>query len=500
MSRWTRVRRWNDRAAASGSRSETQGPAAERTTTPSLRSEASPPSRLAQCRTRRKRSLEAASCNSAATQFSRPSGETTYLVLGLDFGTSCTKAVIRSPYAMRSRATAVAWPSRLAAAGYLLPTVLHEADGAFDLEPTRGSQRHADVKVHLMDDANSVDARVRATAHLGLALRAARQWFLDTQRDVYGRLPLRWALNVGIPSAGYDDQQVREAFEAVARAAWQLSLRPEHPTRRVVIDALREGEEALDSLENIAVIPEIAAAVVGYARSKHRREGLHVLVDVGASTLDICGFVLHQADDGRDQYSLLTALVKKLGLHELHGRRMHAAQAAGARLAPDVPALSPFTALPIAGRTYLDRREVRLRQDLDAVDRGYREECVEAIMLMLMDLRKRRDPRSPHWNSGLPVFMGGGGGRSEIMREIMREAQKRLVGAVPTRGIKREHLPALSTLSNEDIPNDMAGRLDVAYGLSIDEDNIGETVPPELIIDILPMSQREHEGVSKEQV
>ena len=75
----------------------------------------------------------------------------------------------------------------------------------------------------------------------------------------------------------------------------------------------------MDSLEQVDVVPEIAAEVVGYARSKHRREGLHVMVDVGASTIDICGFVLHAADgeDG-DQYHLLTALVKRLGLHELH--------------------------------------------------------------------------------------------------------------------------------------------------------------------------------------
>ena len=40
----------------------------------------------------------------------------------------------------------------------------------------------------------------------------------------------------------------------------------------------------------VEVFPEIAAPVVGYARLRRRREGLHVMVNVGPSTIDVCGF------------------------------------------------------------------------------------------------------------------------------------------------------------------------------------------------------------------
>ena len=245
---------------------------------------------------------------------------------------------------------------------------------------------------------------------------------------------------------------------------WVSTEGPDRPTLNEAIGAFTDAERGRDSLEQVAVVPEIAAAVVGYARSKHRREGLHVMVDVGASTIDICGFVLHPAggEDG-DQYHLLTALVKRLGLHELHLRRTRAVEAAGGRLRPVVAAApSPFGAIPDAGRSYVD--DPALCGRLDKIDKEYRDECTNAIMTVLMDLRTRRDPHSTNWESGLPVFVGGGGGRFKLVTDILSRSHERLVNAVKTRGIKRMGLPALRTLSNSDIPEEMAGRLDVAYG------------------------------------
>lgn len=438
-----------------------------------------------------------------ATQFRGFTGEITDLVVGLDFGTSCTKAVIRSPFAFQSRATAVRWRGGNVDGPYLLPTVLYETNAGFNLE-SGGAVRstHDKLKIDLMNNPTVRETRARAAAYLGLALRAARQWFLDSQHDVYERFRFRWALNLGIPSAGYDDERVREAFCAVARAAWRLSLRPDPPTLNEAVGAFTDAERGVDSLEHVDVVPEIAAEVVGYARSKHRREGLHVMVDVGASTIDICGFVLHPADGGDgDQYDLLTALVKRLGLHELHLRRTRAVEAAGGRLRSVVAAApSPLGALPDAGRSYVDHPARRLRGQLDRIDEEYTEECTNAIMTVLMALRRRRDPHSTNWGSGLPVFVGGGGGRFKLVTDILSRSHERLVKAVETRGIKRMGLPELRSLSNSDIL-EMAGRLDVAYGLSFDSLVIGEISPPHRIADVPRMPERsKREAVGKEQV
>ena len=450
-----------------------------------------------------RRSSTAASWS--ATQFPGSSGEVIPLVVGLDLGTSCTKAVVRSPFAFGSRATAVRWRCVGADNAYLLPTALHETRVGFDLERCDAARTtHRRLKIDLMDNPESRETRVRAAAYLGLALRAARQWFLDSQQEAYGKARLRWALNLGIPSAGYDDERVREAFSAVATAAWWLSLRPAPPTLNEADDAFIDTGREMDSLEHVDVVPEIAAEVVGYARSKHRREGLHVMVDVGASTIDICGFVLHPADgeDG-DQYHLLTALVARLGLHVLHLRRTGAVKDAGGRLSPSVGAApSPLGAIPDRGRSYVERPEQHLCSRLDGIDREYAEECQSAIMKVLLALRQRRDPLSTHWKSGLPVFLGGGGGRFGLVTAALNRSHEWLIkNLVDARGISRKGLPALRTLWNSDIPEGMTGRLDVAYGLSFDSLDIGEILPPNRIQDVPPMPVRpRRDAVSKEQV
>ena len=439
----------------------------------------------------------------SATQFPGHPSETTHLVIGLDLGTSSTKAVIRSPFVGRSRATIVRWHIGNGSPTYLLPTVLYEnPHGEFSLTPPEGATRTLhNLKVNLMDEPGRCEARARAAAYLGLTLRTARQWLLDTQKGVYGGFHLRWALNIGIPSAGYDDTKVRDAFGFVARAAWMLSLRPGLPTLDIAIEALRGAGCESDTETPIEVIPEIAAAVVGYARSRYRREGLHVMVDVGASTIDICGFVLH-SHDGDDQYELLTASVQRLGVQELHLRRMAEIKAAGAWVRSCIPALlDPFTAIPDAGSKYVDAPSELLCEKLNEIDKAYVNECTNALMRVLGYLRKSRDPRSPHWESGLPVFMAGGGSNFRCVSEAVEQAHKLFTTATTAKGIDPERLPFLGTLTNADISDEMVGRLGVAYGLSFDRPDIGEIHPPHEIEDISPMPRRPRiEALSKDQV
>lgn len=443
----------------------------------------------------------------SATQYSGLGTDVVDLVVGFDFGTSCTKVVIRSSLAFRDRATAVKWAGR-GGGSYLLPSVLHEVDnGQLELEPREGGDfaLHVDLKTCLMDDPDSRLARARAAAYLGLALRAARRWFLETQHDVFGRFRLRWTLNMGIPSAGYDDLRVREVFADVARAGWRLSVHSDRPTLDTAVGALgvADGEAGeADTLHDLAVIPEVVAEAVGYAQSKHRRDGLHVIMDVGASTVDICGFILHSPDgpDGDDSYKLLTALVKRLGVRELHLKRIHAVESAG-KQAVVSPVLGPLEKIPSSGRSYVECPSIQLDEDLDNIDEKYRKDCKDALMGVLMGLRKLRDPKSQHWETGLPVFVGGGGGGFELIVEAIDQSDVHLRKAITARGGIRQTDLAVLDLSNDDIGPELVGRLDVAWGLSFDSLDIGEISPPHRIPDVSAMHQRQRpEIVGKDQV
>ena len=446
---------------------------------------------------------EARDKEASATQYGgpQPEAETVYLVIGLDFGTSCTKVVVQNPFA-RSAATAVPW-NLGNGPKHLLPTALYEnSEGEFALVPDSEPGRcRRDLKVDLMDHVDDEDARGRAAAYLGLVLRRARQWLLADQQDVYGSSRIEWALNIGIPSAGYDDKPMRDAFRLVGRAAWLLSLQPAPPTVATSIDALRCAERESEPSVPIDVVPEIAAEVVGYARSRRRNDGLHVMVDVGASTIDICGFLLHSRDH-EDRYSLLTALVERLGVHELHLRRLSMVSNAGASMRSKLSTPpDPFSPVPDDASVYLNEPSDSLRDRLNQLDHMYITELTNAVMRVMMALRKRRDPNARHWKSGLPVFLAGGGAQFRPVVESMAEADWRLRRATNANGIDTRALAVPEALTNGDIEDGMADRLSVAYGLSFDRLEIGEITPPHEIEDVPRMRRRtRREQISKDQV
>ena len=441
----------------------------------------------------RKSRGESAPGDESATQFPGRSKDLVDLVIGLDLGTSSTKVVIRSPFMARSRAIGIPWRCGNGKPTYLLPTVLYEnGRGEFDLNPSEDVQRTLrDLKINLMDKPKHRDAKAQVIAYLGLTLRTARQWLLETQKDVYGAYRIRWALNMGIPSAGYNDEIMRDAFGSVARAAWKLSLQPDLPTLDTAMDALRTADCESNSSVEIEVVPEIAAEVVGYARSRLRSEGLHIMVDVGASTIDICGFVLHSRD-GDDRYALLTALVERLGMHQLHLRRLDAIKTTDARVRAGLPtALDSHMAILDTGCDYVNNPSEPLRKKLKKIDRDYVDDFTKALMTVILDLRKCRYPESSNWKSGLPVFVAGGGGQFCLVSDAIGQIHKRMKRAFAkdVAGIDSKRLPTLETLENTDIPDGIAERLAVAYGLSFDRFDIGEIAPPDEIIDV-PLIQR----------
>ena len=388
-----------------------------------------------------------------------------------------------------------------------------------------------------MDCPNDLAPRARAAAYLGLTLREARGYVLDKQKDVYGLYRIRWAVHLGIPSAGYDDDEVMAAFLCVARAAWLLSCRSAPITLDAAMAELQraEGTAAIEDdpdLTGVKVIPEIAALVAAYARSHRRREGLHVMMDVGASTVDICGFGL-QDRDGDDQYFLHTTLVKRLGIRELHHLRMATIAGANAEHTLRVPlSLDPFSEVPDAGIDYVTDLENSLSERLASVDDRYANDCTQALTRVILELKGKRDPNSDTWASGLPLFLSGGGGRHPLIARAVREAGFRLATMTNAkRGISVQSLPTLEgltdvlgapqSLSSKDRCQDAVGdypevaqrhavqgklnrdaeRLGVAFGLSFDSFDIGHITPPHEIEDVprMPLA-KPAEYISKDQV
>ncbi len=441
-----------------------------------------------------------------STQFVEPPHrKNAYLVIGLDFGTSCSKVVIRSPFMFEARALAVPFgPLGHASSQYLLPTRLcHDLrNDRLSLSGNDESECLIEMKMRMMKHPENVQLVAFGAAYLAHVIRLSREWFLKTQRDGYGRFGLRWALNVGVPSAGYDDEVIRQAFTLAASAAWVLSIEEGDicfGRAAAVTEAVKAGDLEPDIA--IDVIPEVAAEVVGYARSPLRTPGLHVMVDVGASTLDICSFILHDRE-GMDQYALPTALVEHLGVINLHRRRLAAIN--GHPLSSTVQSIDsadPLAMIPETAAEYVDPAS-NIGKHLAAVDQEHSNECRYALMRTIVDLKTCREPRSPRWSDGLPVFLCGGGSLMSCFRRVIKDANFGMVKLNIGAGIRCQALPRPEALKNKDLKEEIFGRLAVAYGLSFDSLDIGTIVSPSDIEDASRRSSTDwRDGfISKDQV
>ena len=253
------------------------------------------------------------------------------IVVGVDFGTSSTKVVIHAPYHTGNPAFAIPFGDLAhESLDYLLPTRLFVGkDGCCSLTAVSEASLLTDIKLGLMKDplhsiesasGPSCDASAStvAVAYLALVLRHARRWFIANKRDIFGEFPLNWSFNLGLPAAIDDDLALREAFHASGKAAWLVSVRPGPITTSAAQDAFSDVTCARYVIDcNFDVIPEVIAEVKGYAESRFRNPGLHLLVDIGASTLDVCSFNLREIE-GDKPLPIFTADVDLLGAKRLH--------------------------------------------------------------------------------------------------------------------------------------------------------------------------------------
>ncbi len=414
------------------------------------------------------------------------------VVIGFDFGTSCSKVVLQSPYFADRRAMLVPFvglghPSNR----YLLPTKLYyDRLGHCSLTTDMNSLCASGIKLRLLQNPDigeslpdfAITPRTLAIAYLALVLRHARQWFLTTQSKIYGKYRIRWHLNVGIPSPGYDDHDRRELFRSIATDAWRFSLGAESISLariwRYYSGELKLNDKLDIELDDINVLPEIVAEILGYAKSNLRENGLHVLIDIGAGTIDISGFILHNKD-GEDCYSFLTSALDHLGAYHCHLERVRRIKEHVTRwfshLAGRQDLVMPVTA---SLSEYFPRlADFGADAEKEILEEFYKR-CCSLVYRILNSLKKERDPNAEIWQSGLPIFLCGGGKSLSIYKRVLDDLNDFWKTSMATSGFKILGLPKPANLIADSLDEQLYDRFAVAYGLSYPYYNVGEIRPP----------------------
>ncbi len=402
------------------------------------------------------------------------------LVIGLDFGAAFTKVVIgdqRVKYAVPF--AAFACPDNQ----YLLPSILNIDDNKHcHLTPADKANNTAEnLKIPLLDNSYIEEDMLRLSAYLALVFRASIGWLLARYKKRYGYSELCWSVNAGLPIDSVSDSELSGVYKDVLYTAWVISVLPGPITLNRVAQYLHAGEHAFDAFpalyrskiirkNSINIFAGCSAQICGYLHSGNCSNDLHMLIDVGASTINVATFMVEDADEAMHEKkcTLYACAVEPVAVNYLLKKRYENLQLPGDEI-------NLFENIP-DNATFSQAHELT-EKDIKFADTLYSGEVVRLINKIMDETKKQYCPDPACWENGVQTFSYSGGARLEILQNIIHRLENKL----PPHKIISIKLNAPDDLMLENLPEDSYDRLSLAYGLSFEADKIaslnGETLP-----------------------
>lgn len=427
------------------------------------------------------------------TQFKNFTEQVCDVVIGFDFGTSSTKVILQTPNFFSKWCEAIPFnPTEHGVGKYLLPSKLYfsRKHGRTSLSKFDSAEIFSNIKIIYLSRARNkealsefTDEGIRITtnefvvAYLANVLQRARIWFITEKSNMFGQFKLAWHLNLGIPSGKYNADSITD-FLQLAQAAWDLSVEKETINLKDAFRLLKitthEKIKASTGTGNIHIFPEITAEMIGYTKSRKRTDGLHLIIDIGASTLDVAAFHLTKKDE-IDHHVQLKTSISLLGSFMLHEQRLKAVwRHTREHLASKYRRINIMDPLPDQMNLYWPNGKLPGDSDLD-----FYKKCRSAIYSIIIDLKDNKDPFSQAWERGLPCFLCGGGRNIPFYQMVINDIHQDFIGHCNCAGLQSQEIPEPDNLRIVDYY-----RFAVAYGLSFFEHEIGSIKPSSQIKNI----------------
>ena len=395
------------------------------------------------------------------------SGGAIDVFIGLDFGTSYTKAAI----GLKDQIFVVDWYGVSENTyQYLLPSEYScMPDGSCQIGqapnvPVNQVLQH--LKHPLIDVAVSTASLANAAVFLALVLRYIRAWVFFHHGDKIGRSSIRWMLNIGAPSNGLESERHRRAYLKMTSSAWSMSTMEPGPTAVQAGDLISSWQPDVlpKDLIGLDVLPEFVAQIAGYVQSAQRQRGLHALVDVGGGTLDVVTFIVHERD-GEDVFPFLVPEIRALGTQMLNMNRLVEAPEHEKSKLPDElhPVLNAFQYAQCSG---LPEDHIALR------DKIFWGEVHSTVHRVFLQTKRNRYRLSEAWTKGLPVFLTGGGGSVEGYRKSVQTGGQHCAPVMNLMSLPKH--PKLAEFGGSTIDYQ---RVSVACGLAQDSYSLGLLIP-----------------------
>lgn len=398
--------------------------------------------------------------------------------MGIDFGTAYTKASI----GFSRDIFIVDWAGIKAGTDkFTLPgefSVLPDGSCVLGRSP-QATRIASDLKRPFLKGQASESSLIDATIFLALIMRYIRAWWFHHHSGLVWNRSLEWYINLGAPTTPWQNDAIRTQYERAARAAWTLSVERSSICDDHAKDVLERVKSSPDeSLPPVEIVAEFVAQIACYTRSPQRQSDLHMLVDVGAGTVDVVTFNIHRDNQtDEDKFPIFSASVSKLGTHYLMERRLR-----GYNGHWDDASCVPSPDL------FSEKTGIKLQKIME-IDREHSAAVKHAVGSVLRETKHKRYRQSQNWKKGISVFLCGGGSSCSVFQQATQTAAKEL--GVHLNIIK---LPLPDHLKAPYLPQDQFHRVSVAFGLGMNADNLGRTIPMAEVEDDAPapMPERAH--------
>ena len=414
------------------------------------------------------------------------------LIIGLDFGTTCTKAVVQEPDSKQAWAIPF---SKNTSNRYLLPSRVEEKDGIYSLSD--GEAIHSNLKLSVLADNAPESAYISVVCYLALVTRHICAWMEANKKDDLRGVSPHWSIHVGLPANNLKNQTLVEKYDNLLMAAASLALSPAKEITRKdaqrILSAVSNGHQSQYNLlhpDRLGIIPEITAQVYGYINSSawDPARPQFMVVDVGGGTVDSSIFNVTRGSNGEHRFSFFESLVLYSGAEVLHRARLswlsgqlEKAKSVGQNLAIKCKEMledsSQIDTVPARLSDYLHNAECIP----DTIDREFQKEHMRPLPQMIIRVRGKNPLDRKPWENHTLLLSGGGRG-IPVYREFIDSINTNPNFHINLQEIIMEMPDRLdaSGLSRENYH-----RLSVAYGLSFRKDascrdilNLDTSPPP----------------------
>lgn len=406
------------------------------------------------------------------------------LVIGFDFGSSCSKVVIGDHILARHYLVPAVRPAT-SDTTYLQAGVIYEDRcGNFSLLESSQASAHRNIKLKFLASLgetrldvpdSSLDAELIAVLFLARMFAHTRQWFEQTHGSQYGNCELQWSVNVGLPSRDACDRNLRPAYEKAVGVAWAVSLKGNFTLG--LARGLRDGT-AQPAGNRIRAYPEVAAELETFRRSEFGEYGRFLLVDVGAGTLDVSTFAINEGGEDNDRIYFYSTEVAHLGAFRWHENRLRRLRDTGLRLTRQTPREEVDYAIPtdiseFGGATRAERENLQFQ--IQKADSEFKSSCadviVKAVMATHIHLSRTGNRNASAFRNEVPAFLCGGGARLQFYEDVLGTVRDRLgkyLDWSSSPGLTRRKIADLRNLIAPRLPPSDLDRFAVAYGLSFE--------------------------------